>query len=380
MRLLIDVLIGLVLVALGDAALWAQDWGQPAIDSSLAGSLTPKSLDNCQVVANIDGQVVLACDVMWQVNMMIEENRERIPPAQLDEVREQLMKRHVASLVDTKLLYAEFRRNVPPENMPVIEENLRDLFQERDVPRLMKQFKVDDERQLQRELVRLGSSLDDARRAFNEKVLAGEWLRSNVKVNEEINPADLLEYYHDHEADYDYPAQARWEELMVRKSRFKHPGEAYAELAEMGNKVWQKVAANADARGPAFADVAKAKSDGFTADDGGVHDWTTKGALKAKVVDEALFSLEVGRMSRILEDDDSFYIVRVLERKEAGRKPFTDVQTDIRDQLKQDRFRQAVEKYLAEIRRNARIWTAYTGPVSADVLMGRKPDDETKQR
>jgi parvulin-like peptidyl-prolyl isomerase len=132
-------------------------------------------------------------------------------------------------------------------------------------------------------------------------------------------------------------------------------------------------------QGAAFAEVAKAKSDGFTAKDGGEHEWTTQGALKAAVIDKALFSLEVGQMSPILETDDGFHIVRVLERKEAGRRPFTEVQGEIRDRLKEERFQAAVKEYLSGLRRDARIWTAYTGNVSADVLLGRKPT-ETQQR
>jgi len=83
--------------------------------------------------------------------------------------------------------------------------------------------------------------------------------------------------------------------------------------------------------GPAFAEVAKAKSDGLTAKDGGVHDWTTKGALQCKAIDDALFTLQVGQMSSILDSGPSFHIIRVLERTDAGRKPFTDVQADIRE-------------------------------------------------
>ena len=282
-------------------------------------------------------------------------------------------------MVDTKLLYAEFCRNIPKENMPQIEQNLIDPFQKREVPALIKQLKVTDQRELEKELLRLGSSLDGARRSFNEKAIAGEWLRGKVKINEEINPADLLEYYQAHLSDYEYPSQARWEELTVRKNRFNSPGQAYAELAKMGNDVWQKLAENPSTTEPVFGEVAKAKSDGFTAQDGGSHDWTTKGALKAESVDEALFTLEIGRLSPILESDEAFYIVRVLERKEAGRTPFTDVQSEISDALKQERFREGVEKYLGELHRNARIWTVYTGPVSADTLMGRKPED-TQER
>ena len=81
---------------------------------------------------------------------------------------------------------------------------------------------------------------------------------------------------------------------MVRKSRFADPRQAYAEIAHMGNEVWQRGTAGG-VRGPAFAEVAKAKSDGFTAKEGGQHDWTTKGALKAAAIDQALFSLQSAR-------------------------------------------------------------------------------------
>ena len=40
--------------------------------------------------------------------------------------------------------------------------------------------------------------------------------------------------------------------------------------------------------------VAKDKSDGATAKNGGVYDWTTQGALQNKVIDQALFTLQVG--------------------------------------------------------------------------------------
>jgi parvulin-like peptidyl-prolyl isomerase len=80
-----------------------------------------------------------------------------------------------------------------------------------------------------------------------------------------------------------------------------------------------------------------------------------------------------------LESDEGFHIVRVLERREAGRRPFTAVQSEIRERLKEERFQAGVQEYLSTLRRDARIWTAYTGNVSADVLLGRKPE-ETQRR
>jgi acyl-CoA thioesterase len=342
------------------------------------------NLEGCQVVARIDNQVVLACEVLWRVNQMLESHQarvpqeQRIPPEKLEEIRQQLIQREIAALLDRKLLFEEFRRNVPAENLPRIEESLREPFEERELPELMKQFKVDNQRDLERELARLGSSLADVRRAFNEKVIASEWIRTKVKPNEEVSPEEMLAYYQSHLSDYEYPNQVRWEELMVRKSRFRHPAEAYAELARMGNEVWVR-GSQQGVQGPAFAEVAKAKSDGFTAKEGGVHEWTTQRSLKTAAIDEALFTLQVGQMSPILESDEAFHIVRVLERKEAGRRPFTEVQGEIRERLKEERFQAGVTEYLGKLRREARIWTVYAGNTSADVLLGRKPE-ETQQR
>jgi hypothetical protein len=336
------------------------------------------SLDGCQMIARIDNQVVLACEVLWKVNQTIELNAEKIPPNQVEEVRQQLLKREIASLVDRKLIYDEFRRNVPAENLPRLEENLVEPFQEREMPELLKQLKVDNQGDLERELTRLGSSLADVRRSFNERVIASEWIRTKIKINEEVSPDEMLEYYQAHLTDFDYPSKVRWEELMVRKSRFADLRQAYAEIAHMGNEVWQRGMAGG-VRGPAFAEVAKSKSDGFKAKEGGQQDWTTKGALKALAIDQALFSLQIGQMSHILESDEGFHIVRVLERQEAGRKPFTDVQPDIREKLREQRFQAGIEQYLTKLRRDARVWTAFTGNTTADVLLGRKPE-ETQTR
>jgi hypothetical protein len=354
--------------------------GPPA---AAAGKLTEAdnaNLEGCQVIGRVDDQVILACEVLWRVNLMLEEYQkkvpagQRVPQEQLDVTRKQLMQKEVASMVDRKLLFNQFKRTVPAENMPKIEENLKQPFEEHEMPALMKQVNVDNQRDLEIELARLGSSLADVRRGFNERLMAQEWIRSKVKVNEDVGPDEMIDYYRTHLADYDFPAQARWEELMVNKSRFKDPAAAYAEIAEMGNNVWQ-TGTQKPVRGAAFADIAKAKSDGFTAKNGGVRDWTTKGALQCKAIDEGLFTLQIGQMSPIIDSGPSFHIIRVLERKEAGRKAFVDVQADIRDRLKEKRYQKEAVKYLTKLRQDARIWTVFTGNVSAEVLLGRKPDD-----
>lgn len=344
-------------------------------DVTLPSDVTePATVDGCQVVARVDGQVVLACEVLYRVNMRLEDNRDKIPPDQYEAVRDQLMLMTLTSVVDQKLLYAEFRRNVPAENMPRIEENLQPHFEEKEIPRLMQELGVKSQRELEQKLSRLGSSLADTRQTFIEHVIASEWIRSKLKdkVSDEVSPQEMVDYYRDHRAEFEFPSKARFEELMVRKSGI--PAQAqqqYARLAAIGNEVWPRVAANPPAATPLFADVAQAKSEGYNASKGGLYDWTNKGSLKATVVDEAIFTLPVGQLSPILDSGTGFHIVRVLERSEAGCRPFSEVQNDIRDKLKDERMLIEQRKYLAEMRKRAKIWTVYTGDVSAETLMAQ---------
>jgi PPIC-type PPIASE domain len=363
----------------------APTWAQVAppaapANAPIVPAEEPATVDGCQVIARIDGQVVLACELLWRVNLMLEENRERIPPGQYDEIRDQLMQRTLAGMVDQKLLYGEFRHNVPAENMPRIEQNLVGPFEEHEVPRLMKQLNVKSQRELAQELTRLGSSMEDAKRSFNEHVIASEWIRTKIKVSEEVGPEEMVEFYRDHRAEFEFPTQVRWEELTVHKGASPDDAKrAFTKLALMGNAVWPQMQANPAPDTPIFADVAKAQSEGFNAKDGGVHDWTTQGALKATAIDQALFSLPVGQMSPILDSGVAFHIIRVLERKEAGCRPFSEVQNDIRDKLKDERMAEAQRKYLTGLRKNAKIWTVYTGNVSVETLMG-EPPSETRTR
>ena len=147
----------------------------------------------------------------------------------------------------------------------------------------------------------------------------------------------------------------------------------------MGNEVWPRVLGAPDAKTPVFGGIAKARSDGFTARDGGVHDWTTKDALKSQLLNEKLFSLELGKVER-----DPGNRGRVLHHPRAGAErggvtPFTDVQADDPRRAEAGAIPPRVDKYLGEFRRTARIWTVYTGPVSADVLLGLDEDGQLKR-
>jgi hypothetical protein len=357
-------------VAPHDLAAASSDVGatQPAKKASVVPE-DAKPIEGSQIIARIEDQTVLASDVLWQVNQMIAMNtRGPVPPAQLAEVQQMLMRRMVLQLIDTKLLFGAFKRNVPPEALPNIQKQLAEPFEKIQVPRLTEMFKVKDRVELEAALAKSGGSIKVVQQQFFEKEVAGEWLRQKAGKPKPISHEEMLAYYQDHLKEYEYPAQAKWEELMVRFDKCKSRDEAWQKLADMGNEVWKQVAANPGVRGAVFATVAKAKSDGFTAADGGLQDWTTLGSLKCEEMNAAIADLQLGQMSDGIESELGFHIIRVLERKAAGRTSFIDAQAKIRETLEAEQKDALLTAELSKLRKTARVWTVWDGELIGDRL------------
>jgi parvulin-like peptidyl-prolyl isomerase len=162
----------------------------------------------------------------------------------------------------------------------------------------------------------------------------------------------MIAWYQNHLADYDFPAKAKFEQLTARITPTQTREQAWNKLAAMGNDVLE---------GKPFAEIARTRSEGPTAATGGAYDWTTKGSLASKVLDEAIFRLPVGQLSTILDDGTALHIVRVTERTEAGRTPFVEAQVGIRQDLTDERRKREMDDYLAKLKDRTPVWTIFDG-------------------
>ena len=217
--------------------------------------------------------------------------------------------------------------------------------------------------ELDAKLREFGSSVDKQRRLFAEQVLAREFIRQKVNREPDVSHNEMVEYYQKNSKDYDRPARVRWEELMVNFSEFDSKADAYRAIAAMGNRVL---------RGAAFSRVAREESKGVTASDGGWYDWTTKGSLRATELDAAIFELPVDTLSQIIETEDGFHIIRILDREDEGRSPFFKEQVRIKLKIQGQKRDKEVEAFIASVRRKYRVWTIF------DDMVAQTPEDETQ--
>lgn len=319
-------------------------------DDGKPKSVTDLSLDGEQILARVGGDVILLGEVLPYANQVIKENKDKIPANYVDRVRWQLIRQRVEQLVPNKLIIADARRSIPAEGMENINEQLGKAFEEGEIPNMMERLEVSTRADLIKKLHEMGSSLAQQKRDFMERTMAAQWVRQKIDMDEEITHIEMLNYYKQNAEEFEFPAKARWEQLMVSYGGKRTRGEAYRELCRLGNLVQD---------GTTFADVAKQFSDGTTASKGGFHDWTTQGSLLYEDINKAIFTLPVGYLSPIIEDRNAFHVIRVLERREAGRTSFVEAQVDIRKRLREKSYQDQLKKYLEMVKSSYSVWTIF---------------------
>ena len=304
---------------------------------------------NTTIIARIEGEVILFGEVLPVVEAQMERLRSKIPAGQEEEVREMLIKKTMMPIIQRKMVFIDAKREIPAENFPKVEEQLDEAF-EAWINMAIERYELKSRVELGQKLKEQGSSLERQRKTHHETALTRQWIKKNTEVNKTVTRAELWEYYQAHLEEYEIKAQVKWEELMVSFDEISNKQQAYFTCARLGNRVLD---------GEPLAKVAKDGSHGFTANDGGQNDWTNRGSLVSSKLDEALFTLPVGKLSPIIETDNGFHIVRVIERKEAGHVPFPDTQAEVREKILDQRREAKEQEYFQRLAKSVRIWTIF---------------------
>ena len=330
---------------------------------------TAQSLETAMVVARVGSEVVLEGDLLTPSALAwLAKVSPGLKPEQIRQLKLQICRQVLPQHVESLIVYVDACRTIPEERLPEIEKKVNEAFDQQQLPRLMKDAGVANSMEYEQLLRSRGQSLDRIRKMFFERALAQQWVQQKVTSDEEIPHAEMIASYQNHLAEYEFPAKAKFEQFTVRIGPARTRDQAWNMLAAMGNDVLE---------GKPFAEIARTRSEGPTASGGGAYDWTTKGSLASKVLDEAVFTLPVGQLSAILDDGPTLHIIRVTERVEAGRTPFIEAQVGIKETLQGERRKKEMEEYLTKLKERTPVWTVFD---DAPAAMTARADNDAVSR
>ena len=308
-----------------------------------------------RILARVGTEVIYAKDITPAIDRYLADVKNRMSSAdfelhreEFEKQREMLLKQRLKSAVESRLILLDAKHEIPADGIAKVNQTLADAFEKNELPKLMKRENATTTTELEQKLDAYGNSIDQERKAFIEKSLVGEWIRRQIKAKELPTVSQTTQFYDTHKTDFTTPSKARWEELTVSKAKYPSKESALAAVVRMRNQV------NA---GTPFADVAKHSSDGFTAAEGGLRDWGSKGRFVDAEIEKAVFSLPVGKLSQSIETASDYTIIRVIERVDQTTKSFEEVQAEISKKIIEDRSNRLFVEYLDRLKSATNIWT-----------------------
>jgi hypothetical protein len=318
----------------------AEKSDQPTLD---AAETLP--VEHGEVAALVNAQPIFVEDVLLPFARDLAQARAQLSPQKYRQFKRELVERHLETHIEQELLIQALRLKLKDDQMKGLMKHLDSQVDDA-IQDTVKRVGVSTVGELEIELQKAGSSVARLRSIVRNRKLAEQYLASEATPRSGFDRPDLVRYYQEHIEDYTVPAQVKWQQIQLLHAR--HGGKRETEL------LIKKINAALDA-GQEMADLAKQHSDGPTASQGGVWEWTTQGSLASEAIDEALFKLPVGAVSQPIADDTGISIVRVLDRKPAGHKSFESVQDQIKQQLRNGAFISSVKEVLTKLKSEATI-------------------------
>lgn len=303
-----------------------------------------------KLVAQVGDQPIFYGEILGDLNQIVNSEMPDASEALKESRRRQLFGELLPKMVEQKMVYVDFLLSVPKveERLPDILERLDANFYQSEMPKLMERLEVEDQRTLEEKLRVAGTSLRNVKRAWIESQIVSFHLGSKFVEEREVTHDQMLEYYRNNQEAFSFPARVRWEELVVRLDGSTDPVMARRTLEEMGNEV---------VFGAPLDAVARRRSQGTTASEGGLHEWTKETEITEQALKQVLFTIRIGFLSDIIETPQGLLIVRVLERESASTRAFRDVQTEIIEKIQLERRRENVRQYLTDLKAKVPVWT-----------------------
>ncbi|XXF78638.1 peptidylprolyl isomerase [Myxococcaceae bacterium GXIMD 01537] len=256
------------------------------------------------------------------------------------DARAQVMKAALDSLIGEKLIEAEIRELGLTASNAEVEETLVSVRQ---------QNGVQTAEQFDELLRREGYTLDTYREFLRKQIARSRLMQMKVSPKVKVSEEDLKAAY----AQY-----ARMEgedaEVHARHILVSVDPKATPEQVEAARKKAEAIAQEARRPGMDFSALAKARSDGPSAADGGDLGFFRRGVM-VPAFERVAFNLKVGEVSEPVRTNFGWHVLKVEERRSVAVPPFEEVKPKLDAKLRQEKTEKYIEQYVQELRQKAAV-------------------------
>ncbi|MCH9022042.1 MAG: peptidylprolyl isomerase [Planctomycetes bacterium] len=297
-------------------------------DSVLLGGtavqVNADAVSSSQVVASLRGRVK---DQLSQFTKNLDQ-KETITAIQ------NLVSQQVMINVYNLLLYQHVKRDLEKN---ANFERMMEAVLAANRKQIIKQFGSTETAALAA-LAKEGIRIEDLLEERKRELAIDSYRRAHFTPTLAITRRRMLQHYHRHLNDkYTLKASIKFQLIDIQLDQFsqqKNPAQLAKAQAE---SVLRKIQA-----GQEFTPLVQQYSHGFRKPQKGIWGPYQPDSLQDKYqpIVKALQAIEIGKTTGIIESENHFFIVKLLDRQDAGTIPFSKVQTEIQQSITQQRWQE----------------------------------------
>jgi parvulin-like peptidyl-prolyl isomerase len=295
-----------------------------------------------KIAAVVGDNIILASEVEEKAAPMLAEANRISDPSKRSARATALRREVLDRLIDDELILQQ----ATDLKLTVTSEQV-----DQSIDEIKKQNGLDDE-QLREALRGQGMTMASYRADLKKQLLRYRVLNIAVGSRVSISDEEVKSYYDRH--------MRMGGNIQVRASHIFVAIPDGADAATVAEKqAWAKKLLERARAGEDFAKLAKQYSDdAATRGDGG--DLGTFGKdMLPRAIEEIVFAMQPGDLAGPVRADRGFHVIKLIERKVKDAKPLTEVQDDIRIQLRQKEMEKQTKTYLAELRKKTLVDIRY---------------------
>ncbi len=290
------------------------------------------------IAAIAEDKVITVDDIRREVGPLIPElQKQARNEKEFNEKLESLQEEVVQNLIDRVLIVKEFykdeKRHVPASYVDnMVAETI------------ITQFDGDRSKYLAYLRAR-GISQKDYRKEQEESMIYDYMRGQQQKSASTVSPVKIEAFYNENKERFYQEDSVHLRLIQLARKEDDTDDTLKTRAAEVN----VQLAAGAD-----FGDLARQYSSDSRKGKGGDWGWQRRPDLR-KEFSDVIFSLEKGQRSEPLIMPEGAFIFYVEDRKHAGTLPIDEARPEIERALVQQSSRQAMERWMEKLRRNAYV-------------------------
>jgi peptidyl-prolyl cis-trans isomerase SurA len=305
------------------------------------GMRGPASMSGPQVAngvaAVVEDRIITIDEVRREISLLVPQlQRDARTEAEFHQKLRVLQDEVVQSLVDRVLVVKHFQKEGFTVPQSYIESELKELIR--------RDFDGDRGRFLQY-LQSQGMSVRDFRKDLEERIIV-QYMRGQMRRSESIVSPARMEHFYEEKKHTFYQDEAVHLRIIQLTSLTNESEDILLQTADYIARQLEE--------GESFAGLARRFSQDRRRRDGGSWGWIKTDELREDWRD-VVAGMEKGQASEPLKTREGIFILYVEDYRQAGIQPIHEVRDQIETILASQMAREAQERWLERLRRNAYV-------------------------